>query len=198
MCVFSTNTALTGTWWCSARSIGELHVVEQPSSPRESSTVCHCTDSVHRRGAVLEHDDVLRTGPRPPRCRARRAAAARSGCPSSPTARRPRPPCRPARRRSASSSIDRRVFAAAVVADLGVGHRPPHRRGRLGHGVGAQIDDPVAVGHARKLLPPTVRPWLSRAGGGRPTCPALLALATQLAKDTSALLSTDSPGPGRA
>ena len=35
----------------------------------------------------------------------------------------------------------RRILAVDVVADLGVGHRPPHRGGRAGDGVAAQIDD---------------------------------------------------------
>ena len=44
MCVFSTNTALTGTWWWSASSTASF-TSEKPSSPRESSTVCHCTEA---------------------------------------------------------------------------------------------------------------------------------------------------------
>ena len=35
---------------------------------------------------------------------------------------------------------DRRVLAVDVVADLGAGHRGPHRLGRTGEGVGAQVD----------------------------------------------------------
>ena len=36
--------------------------------------------------------------------------------------------------------VDRRVVAEDVVADLGLGHRPAHRRGRVGDGVAAQVD----------------------------------------------------------
>ena len=36
--------------------------------------------------------------------------------------------------------LDGRVVAEDVVADLRLGHRPPHRRGRLGDGVGTQVD----------------------------------------------------------
>ena len=39
-----------------------------------------------------------------------------------------------------SSTADGRVLAVDVVAHLGVGHRPPHRGGRAGQGVAAQID----------------------------------------------------------
>ena len=34
-----------------------------------------------------------------------------------------------------------RVVAEDVVADLGVGHRPAHRVGRPGHGVGTKVDE---------------------------------------------------------
>ena len=34
-----------------------------------------------------------------------------------------------------------RVLAVLVVADLGLGDRPPHRGGRAGDGVGAEVDD---------------------------------------------------------
>ena len=46
-------------------------------------------------------------------------------------------------RRSAtrsSSAADRRVLAVDVVADLGLGHGSPHRVGRPGHGVAAEVD----------------------------------------------------------
>ena len=36
--------------------------------------------------------------------------------------------------------VDRRIFAVDVVADRSVGHRLSHRRRRLRHGVGSQID----------------------------------------------------------
>ncbi|OEI67412.1 hypothetical protein Cus16_3012 [Curtobacterium sp. ER1/6] len=42
-----------------------------------------------------------------------------------------------------------RVLAEDVVADLGLGHRPAHRRGRAGDGVGAQVDR--GVGHQATL-----------------------------------------------
>ena len=41
--------------------------------------------------------------------------------------------------------VDRRVVAEDVVADLGVGHRAAHRGGRMGDGVGAEVD----TGHGR-------------------------------------------------
>ena len=43
--------------------------------------------------------------------------------------------------------VDRRVLAPDVVTELGVGHRPAHRRGRQRDGVGAEIDD----GHAGRV-----------------------------------------------
>ena len=39
-------------------------------------------------------------------------------------------------------SVDGRVLAVLVVADLGVGHRLAHRRRRQGEGVAAELDDP--------------------------------------------------------
>ena len=36
--------------------------------------------------------------------------------------------------------VDRRVVAEDVVAELGLGHRPAHRRGGVGDGVAAQVD----------------------------------------------------------
>ncbi len=36
---------------------------------------------------------------------------------------------------------DRRVLAEDVVADLGLGHRPPHLGVGTGHGVGAEVED---------------------------------------------------------
>ncbi len=37
--------------------------------------------------------------------------------------------------------VDGRVVAEDVVADFGVGHHPPHRRGRLGHRIASEIDE---------------------------------------------------------
>ena len=37
-------------------------------------------------------------------------------------------------------AVDGRILPVLVVADLGVGHRPAHRRGGPGDGVGAQVD----------------------------------------------------------
>ena len=45
--------------------------------------------------------------------------------------------------------VDGRVVAEDVVADLGLGHRPAHLGGRLGDGVGAEVDE--AVGHGRRV-----------------------------------------------
>ena len=39
-----------------------------------------------------------------------------------------------------SSAVDGRVLAVDVVADLGLGHRPAHRGGGPGDGVGPQVD----------------------------------------------------------
>ena len=43
--------------------------------------------------------------------------------------------------------VDGRVVAEDVVADLGLGHRPAHRRRGLGDGVAAQVDP----GHGRRV-----------------------------------------------
>ncbi len=43
--------------------------------------------------------------------------------------------------------VDRRVLAPHVVTDLGGGHRAAHLCGRLGHGVGAQVEH----GHGRRV-----------------------------------------------
>ena len=57
--------------------------------------------------------------------------------------------------------VDRRVVAEDVVADLGLGHRPAHRRRGVGDGVAAQVDP----GHGRAsiglALPPGAR-WRQR------------------------------------
>ena len=53
--------------------------------------------------------------------------------------------------RPALEGVDGRVFADDVVADLGLGHRRPHRRRGAGDGVGPQVDDRpghgVTLGH---------------------------------------------------
>ena len=67
---------------------------------------------------------------------------------------------------SASRRRDGRVVAEAVVAHLGVGHGPAHRRGGPGDGVAAQVDAAVGVGHAPE---PSRRP-MTRRPAGRPSC----------------------------
>ena len=140
MCVSSTHTADTGSQWCGPPA-STYHATSAGSSvPSASSTVVQLRRAVHAEGAVLVGDDVRApTGDRPP-CPARRAAAGRSGCPSSPTARTA-PPLADPLGEGLLERPHRRVLAVAVVADLGLGHRPPHRRRRPGDGVGAEIDD---------------------------------------------------------
>ncbi len=48
----------------------------------------------------------------------------------------------------ALQSIDRRIVAEDIVADIGFGDGRPHRRHRPGHGIAAQIDD---AAHAASL-----------------------------------------------
>ncbi len=43
--------------------------------------------------------------------------------------------------------VDRRILAEDVVAELGRGHRAAHLGGRMGDGVGAEIED----GHGRRV-----------------------------------------------
>ena len=56
-------------------------------------------------------------------------------------------------RRALLEGVDGRVVAEDVVADLGLGHRPPHRRGGLGDGVAAQVDP----GHGGRVYGETRR-----------------------------------------
>jgi hypothetical protein len=55
--------------------------------------------------------------------------------------------------RTLFEGVDGRVVAEHVVADLGLGHRPPHRRGGLRYGVAAQVDP----GHGRRVYGATRR-----------------------------------------
>ena len=72
----------------------------------------------------------------------------------------------------------RGVLAIAVVADVGVGHRPPHRRRRPGDRVGAEIDE-----HGRNLpsVAAAMAPAVTAAG-------ELLDLATDAAAAAADLL----------
>ena len=58
--------------------------------------------------------------------------------------------------------VDRGVVAEDVVADLGVGHRPAHRRGWVGDGVAAQVD----AGHRA-----SIGRGGRTTGGSRPMAP---------------------------
>ena len=46
---------------------------------------------------------------------------------------------------------DGRVLAVHVVADLGVGHGAPHRLGRAGDGVAAQVDQAASLIRSRSI-----------------------------------------------
>jgi hypothetical protein len=48
---------------------------------------------------------------------------------------------------AALQGVDARVLPVHVVADLGRQHRLPHRLGRPGDGVGAEVDQPVRARH---------------------------------------------------
>ncbi len=104
----------------------ELHVVERELAARVVDGV-PLDRRVHRRGAVLEHDDVLR------------AARDHGGAGHAQHAQRDLVRHRARRHEDRSllaeprgelglELVDRRVFAAAVVADHRLGHRAPHGR----------------------------------------------------------------------
>ncbi len=147
--MFSTNTALDRHLVVIGEIDRELHVGKGELPERVVDGV-PLHRRVHRSGAVLERDDVLRT--------TGNHASAGHAEHSKGDLVRHRARGHEHRRLLADplgkrllEEVHRRVFSGAVVADLGLGHGAAHRRGGLRDGVRPQIDDAVALGHASKL-----------------------------------------------
>ena len=129
-----------------ARASGGLGALDQPAHRGRVERAVVVVDDVElghlvdaRRAALVRHDVLAPPGHHrgARRRRATRSATWLAIVPDG-TNSAASLPTRSAKR--CLEAVDGGVLAEAVVAHLGLGHGPPHRGRRAGHGVGAQVD----------------------------------------------------------